>query len=399
MDDDLRGLEQRFAAGPTPQARLSLARALERAGRRDDAQALLAGDAFAMAAALEGFPAWTHPDGDPGRARWLDVAPVARAPRPRWRAALGLQPVGVVVACAWGVVVHCVAPDGHGRALLVLDPDTGDVRLWREETLEVLAVVEGVLLAVHHGPGAARDLVAWDLATGHDAWRLALGGNPSPGHARGALVLGAADDARLAFVPLPDPRRAPTLPEAWPDVRVSALTRERAYVHERRRAADGRTWVARLAGGAVADVAPWPGGPGALRADDAGVLTSARGAAREVALCAPDGEARWRVDRPGFDGDVLAPGHVALSRRRDQVGLVLARADGRQVGDDLPCTTLAGARDWLYAAAGERLVARRFDDEDRWEVRVEGPVDAVLPLPGRLVALTLDGAALCFEST
>ncbi|MBX3472115.1 MAG: hypothetical protein KF878_35130, partial [Planctomycetes bacterium] len=102
---------------------------------------------------------------------------------------------------------------------------------------------------------------------------------------------------------------------------------------------------------------------------------------------------------PGFDGDVLAPGHVALSRRRDQEGLVLARADGRQVGDDLPCTTLAGARDWLYAAAGERLVARRFDDEDRWEVRVEGPVDAVLPLPGRLVALTLDGAVLCYEPT
>lgn len=41
MDDDLRALEHRLRSAPTAEARVALARGLERVGRRDDAHVVL----------------------------------------------------------------------------------------------------------------------------------------------------------------------------------------------------------------------------------------------------------------------------------------------------------------------------------------------------------------------
>src|SRR5687768_16717564 len=116
VDESVRDLEQRLRASPTPENRLALARALERAGRRDDAHVVLAADPFATGVreALAAYPCWSRPDGDPGNTRWLDLPPLERAPRVRWRTEL--PDPGLVLPTPWGIVTQLV------EGGVVLDP-------------------------------------------------------------------------------------------------------------------------------------------------------------------------------------------------------------------------------------------------------------------------------------
>lgn len=83
MDDDLRELERAVSAGGDASSRIRLARALERAGRKDEVASVLR-PAVANAEVrrmLLGLPSWTHMGGNAGNTRVLDVAPVRSEPR------------------------------------------------------------------------------------------------------------------------------------------------------------------------------------------------------------------------------------------------------------------------------------------------------------------------------
>jgi hypothetical protein len=82
VDDDLRELERAVAKKGDAPSRLRLARALERAGRRDEVYALLkpaVADAEVRKALLE-LPAWRYHGGTPGNTRVVDLAPLRREP-------------------------------------------------------------------------------------------------------------------------------------------------------------------------------------------------------------------------------------------------------------------------------------------------------------------------------
>lgn len=404
MDPDLRALEARFRASPTPAARVGLARALERAGRRDEAYALLAGAPFEpeVLPELARYPAWTQVEADAGGARWLDVAPVDRAPRVRWRVDLERDALGLIAATPWGVVVTAWEKDGYGRDAYVLAPDTGEVRLRVRQNPEVLGVLAGVLLTVVHGEsGRSRALEAFDLRLGEPLWSWALGENPTPGLARDALVVGdvgGVGGAPVTFVPLGDARSAPVSPGAWRDVRVAAITPARAYVLDQRRARGGRLQVLHRAGGAVT---PWPGEAGVLRADDAGALVTGRHDDPGVWLHAPDGATTWhRPDLPIERDALLAPEHVAVWSKKRPAAAVLRRATGEQVAA-LPglVSSAAGARDWLYACAASRtLVGLRLDGGASWTHQLDDDgLEAVVVAPGRVHTLTEHGVVTCLE--
>ncbi len=83
MDDDLRELERAVSARGDASSRIRLARALERAGRKDEVAAVLR-PAVANAEVrrmLFELPSWTHERGNAGNTRVLDVAPVRREPK------------------------------------------------------------------------------------------------------------------------------------------------------------------------------------------------------------------------------------------------------------------------------------------------------------------------------
>jgi hypothetical protein len=86
-DESLRSLARAVEAGDGPAARLRYARALERAERRDEALDVLASTRHKDASvrtALSGYPSWGQTDGDAGRTRYLDLAPIRREPHLRW---------------------------------------------------------------------------------------------------------------------------------------------------------------------------------------------------------------------------------------------------------------------------------------------------------------------------
>jgi hypothetical protein len=404
MDDDLRALEHRVAAAPTAQSRLALARGLERVGRRDDAHVVLAQDPFDadVRAALARYPAWTQADGDPGRTRWLDVPPIEREPAVRWRVELGhLELIEVAAVTPWGIVVVAHDPPRHERALLVLDPRSGAVRHLSHETVEVLGVVSGALLLSSHGLGAARTLVAFDLATLADAWRLDLGVNPSPAYAHGSLVVGGdAAERPLALVALTDPFTPPTLPPAWPGIGLAAMTPERAYVTAQRRLRDRRSFVVRLAEGTVQGVEPWGGALGSFRADTQGVLVTGLFDPIEVTLHDPDGARLWRrADFPSGRDAVLGPRHVVMSWRGRDAHVVRREAGQPSTLLPMKTTSVTAARDWVYACSGPTLVGARADGAATWTHDLgAGDLLTAAPAWGRRVVVLGDaGVVVCLE--
>lgn len=417
MDDDLRALEQRLRAAPTPALRVALARALERVGRRDDAHVVLAADPFAadVRAELARYPAWAHPDGDPGRTSWLDVAPIERAPEVRWRVATGWNAIDTLLATPWGIVHSGARPHVADDALIVLDPETGAVRQERVETSDPLGVIDGALV---HAPyvdaaeadGVARALALLDLATGRERWRRPIARSGPSGVGHGWLVVGASREFERLHVLAMTGTTEPPLAGTWAECWLDALTRRRAYVRWTGRAPDFRVhrgvvvldgepspWI-------EAPIVPWstPTGPavGHVAADERGALVLS---GRELVLCDPDGRPLWRANDAAVS--VLGPTFVVV--HGEHGARALDRAGGEPLALALPGdpVTLAAARDWVYSAeAGGTVRGARVNGDDAWSLALDSHLaledrlkEVVVAGPRRLLVMSHAGVLVCLE--
>jgi hypothetical protein len=175
--------------GPT--ARLALASALARAGRGDDALAVLwpARADARVRSELAQFPAYDHPPLGP--VGWIDTPPLRSAPRVRWRRSFASperpwQGVTrrVLAASPLGVLAHA----HEDAAPVALDPDTGDVRWRLPGVREWRPRVQGELVvATEDGRRTVRDLSTGDERAdlpwpevvepdrSADQWQLACG--------------------------------------------------------------------------------------------------------------------------------------------------------------------------------------------------------------------------------
>jgi hypothetical protein len=174
VDEHLRVLE-RDATANDASALLAYARALQRAGRRDEAfTALVRGkDDTRVRSELRRFPAWTHESADAGQTRSLDVAPLRRAPRVRWsvisRSTARSHEPHFLLASPLGIVT---ALPERGGVIAVLDPDTGE-RLWDVRPVPLRVPVSvGDRLFLNLG----LKLVGFDLVTGERLHRVGSGG-------------------------------------------------------------------------------------------------------------------------------------------------------------------------------------------------------------------------------
>lgn len=175
-DAHLRELERELAGSPgQAELRSALAAELERAGRRDEALWVLwpGREAASVRAALARFPAW-----DPPQTGWLDTPPLRSQPSVRWRRQVA-EPLGLadeLVASPMGIGCRV---DGH---LLVLEPDTGEVR-WSASANAIRLRLTGEQLTASEG----EQLVARELWSG----RVQQGGTwqgPTPRPASASSV-------------------------------------------------------------------------------------------------------------------------------------------------------------------------------------------------------------------
>jgi hypothetical protein len=144
-DDVFRALERRVAENDATAAdRLHLARLLERAGRGDDALAVLlpARADPDVASVLATFPAWSCADGDTGRTRAVDVAPIRGAPRLAWESSTGKLPALTHLAASPLGLLALTAGNGLG----VFDPVDGKLRFALERHVAVGGRLEGTRL-------------------------------------------------------------------------------------------------------------------------------------------------------------------------------------------------------------------------------------------------------------
>lgn len=435
-DDDLRRLERDASRGE-PGASVSLAHALRRAGRADDAVGVLRAARHdpTTRAELARLPAWTHARG-PDRTSYLDVRPIRERPRLRWHAPPppGLGPplevmllggLAGLAAKLVGAVVLLDPETGDNRATVPLDPPEGGGASKISLAGEALFVhddARGVLLAVHTADGRElhRTTLPLEPRVGR-AWRL---GDPTR----------PPEDPVTLRLPLELRRAAPhsfTVQGHGLLVGLAASPRgARAF-----------TWT-RLAPGPDA-VHAWlvgrgrdedPGlhvaldrttgavrwrAPGVLVAlDHVGALTR-RG--RGITVRDPDGVARWSRDLVfGPDELALTPEALVVGDGRLPRLLVLDRETGRLRADlgsylgsrppfDAP--RVAAARDVVYVAFPHGdLVAHSLDGARLWELSLRdlarelgrpdpaaGRARVLVPAPDGLYAAAGDGTIYALE--
>jgi hypothetical protein len=339
------------------------------------------------------------------------VRPIARAPRTRWRVSLG---PGGETSQAWLIAselgVVCGVADGS--RVLVLDPDSGDVRWsmarvwapgWRVPFQGCGVVVDGERLVVTHGSRVeVRDLWSGEVqgrASAHpEPPRGRLGEAPGSLHvATDGELLVLAGAGQLSAWPL-DPRgdagprwRVPSrAPASW-------LTRgELLWPGPDRTQRVSRT-DGRALGVVEGQVAAGDGRGVVLHHDE------------HMVLCDASLAPVWRAD----DETVVSLGPVVITYRarhglcaRDRAsGAVLGAISVRTHVDPVVARDVVlgvGAmRDQEPAPANSPIVAQRADGAPLWSLVHEPAwtrVIALAPLTDRVYALSDDGSLGCYEA-
>lgn len=380
MDERLRRRAREAGAGEDPAARLAAAQGLLRAGAQAAAwRALeaLADDPGARAI-LADWPAWTHPEGDAGRTRFVDVEALTARPRVRWTAEsegatrLLTSPAGVTWAAdnTWGL----------------LDPLTGAPRRAAGARGAALGWL-GARLLVRRG----HELGLWDPAARRGAHTISRQPPKAP--------LAATRERLLVLQP--EWLRALDLDgnQVWEHTRPpgSRLRLEEPVL-------GAGLALVQLAGGDVVrglDLASGEErcacGRTAARADAAGVVAAGP---RGAILCfEPDGGLRWSA--PGLLPLAVAP-QVVLAWDEAIQPVILDRTSGAvRARLPHPGDGVALARDivyWWRDAPDARLGAVSWDGRALWDVALPSdPPRQVVPLPGALLLLTRSGTVLCLE--
>jgi hypothetical protein len=353
VDDDLRELERAVSAQGDAGSRIRLARALQRAGRRDEVASVLR-PAVADAEVrnmLLGLPAWTHWRANPGRTCVLDVAPVRREPEVRvLREArnefvldFGLLASEVVL------LIHQTRP--AERAIVL---DAVDAR----ERFDVAT------------PAEAEVFMEGGFVMAGESWRDVWTGAP----------VGRSDGLRAqrAWVGF---HCSESWVLAWTEDEILALDRDG---HERWRAPrDGREFLSIDENGYLASPAnspPWTG----------------------VEYFDRDGEFVWAVREKFFFsalGATWVLGSVESGRRDERTLAVFHREDGTRratfpvrLGRWGDFSLAAVAREVVYFTVphANALVAANLHGDELWRVTL-GPIAAIAPASGCLYAVERSG--------
>lgn len=393
-DELLRGLERSAATDPT--ARVPYARALQRAGRHDDARAVLlaALDSAEARSEVAAFPCWSHPGGDAGWTNFLDATGIGARPTRMWSRELDDSfagapfPAPALLASPLGLVCSSGPPENQ---MVVVEPATGAVHFGIRNARGLLLARDTLVV------GRPDRLDGLDLWTGEARFRL-----PFPG---GTPVWGAWSSGRLAVMGsdgihafgFEDHRVEPE--PLWSrshDGRAPILL------------AGGRLFV-EAQGGFVAlsvdDGAElWRAQRRAVAADERGVLAYDDDDGVTVFL-APDGRVSWQAEVSN-GGIALRPDGVVLCGHGE--GLELLDRETRDVrwAQDTCSILGAAARDWLLVDNcldqgphdGFGLLGLDHVGEVRWRVHEQdlgGDVRTIALLAGR--AFVLAGRTLhCF---
>jgi outer membrane protein assembly factor BamB len=392
-DESLRDLEREVREKPDDVgARLKLARALERVGRKDDALDALT-PAVSDAEARREIGRLAPPVRE-SAGLYFDVAGIVREPQVRWERriedmragrsghdALIANPVSIVCATDW----HVTALDprsGESRWQAVSD---GAVRLRQWPT-----IVRDVVIAQE-----SRELRAFDLFTGERLWTQPFEG--------GIVVSQASFD---------DPRERPSLEQLarlLPPAGVErvTVTADLRVLQEHRgadfRVLDARTGAERFRGQGFF----W-------MSDERGLVADREDGS--LASYTPAGRLEWTTSGTAYRPWALAPSFIAASSiaqddaGRDEIRHVaIDRLTGAatELARGGPQDTVAVARDVIYIietstvsayrATGERLwrldLSSRWPRSGGWQLH---PVPA--PLARRLYLLVPpNGWVMCLE--
>lgn len=402
-DEDLRELERAMATGG-PAARIPYANALERAGRAFDAVMTLARgvEAPEVRAELRRFPAWSEPDANVGRTRFLDAEPV-RSPRIVWsRRDTGSGPLRVraysgFLASPFGVVPHL------GRSeLVVLDVETGESKLafdaktlWQGEHFFDEVLLSNPFLTAHDLRTKERIFVA------HVPRHVLL-------IVDDGIITSAVDQSAVIFFAWTDRRRPPGIEHPIWVAPLPMPVGEFAPVSARASASrehialgigkklflldrgDGRLlWTSE--GGSQPSV------------DGTGVLSSFANE-YDFAVLDLSGRTLWReglkrtVEGVAPDFLVAAAGEARRKRLH-----TVERMTGKTIAKLEAAVRVAPAivRDTVYAASpdGRALVAFSRDGSQRWRLPLQeistAGIAHLAALPQRVFALLHDGTTIC----
>lgn len=400
VDDDLRALEREASQGGTAE-RLRYARALERAGRRDESlDALLPARADPQARAeIARFPAWTHDGADEGKTSFVDVAPIRSKPpdRPRWVWHSPQYPITGMRASPLGIVAIGLVDS------LILDPDEGTTR-HNLPGLSAVPYLDGERLIAL--PGSSNVFVH-DLWTGREVGKTSIESHE----------LASSEAARIFPVPrntglvacgtsrLDTGVRAGRIREleglllrdlvASPDRLLAAL------------ATGGLTLIHRKTGRTIKNL------EGVLPIIDERGFVCAVEQKSAIVCCDPDGEERWRHEaKPGRLSPVaLTPDAVLVQARMGEPGtatqqialLALDRARGVVMGklQGMGLRGLAVARDVVYVPHWEdeiRALALSGQVLWTWKApeRTASTISMLAPLGRKLYGLARD-SIFCLE--
>lgn len=410
-DEDVRALE-RAARGGDVTACLAWARALERAGRPDEATRarLLALDADPQAeeprAALGGACAWTGTKGGPGRTRASADEPLARAPTLLWCVEPTAPPVAergarqLVDPCLFGGWLGLVVRNPLLRTLDVVDARSG-APLW-SATRWVDAwssrVAGDAVLLRHEDRVVSRDIRTGEVL----AEALSAGGMDLMGFLPGLhLVVTSERGWQLAAFDWPDPRRAPASTPRW----VHRTTSDRRP-HEVVGAGSLALLISHGGQVVALDVTTgqerWRVEGEAAVGDADGVVVKA---GHRLASYAPDGAPGW--SQPGTK--VLALGATMLVAVPPVIGRGTSpitlhdRVTGElraELARPAPSWRVAVAGDVLYLGGVIGLEAITSGGEVLWCIPKRelpwGQPMSLLTLPRRLIAQFADGTLMAF---
>lgn len=408
-DAELRRLERELAATGAPEARVRLARELERVGRRDDAFFVLKpgiADA-AVRAEIARWPAWTHASGDAGRRACIDVAPVRSTPRVAVFRRDSIE-IGALTLLASPLALVLTETretnDGDVSTLRVLDPEAGAPRFDREARWLVFHTsIHGEHLTITEG---VHDLRSGELVMSWPYGGSAIAGASNDGD---ILLLRHSGELRCvrlrgkefeivwrASLPGTPPRTVHVV--AWSDAHV-LLCGRRALT-----SLDRRT-------GAILWEKPVDADWNEACADARLVLAQlGHHATSPLEAFDSKGASLWRT-RVAARARVLGDGYVVAevlssserglitldARTGESIHILRARASWEEG------LAVAAAREVVYFTRGPRSVsAETYRGEWLWDLDLPdsagtAPIAALAPAPRQLYVALADGTIISLE--